>query len=329
MALRPNEAETAAYRAVLGLFASHDAVGIAERHRDVELQRFLRGLIAYPGFSRSVRDVVVECGTARYQAVIDAYVAGKPVPVSSLRRVWRDTTMFLSWDAPVYAEFFAAVRRANLSLPASRKIRVHLGDPPIVWEKVRTGADYERFAKRDTFYFKLVDRLLAERRKVLLIFGGMHLLKRDIRGPGAPPSKREPLPDLTTRYGARLATVWTVTGKDGVILPAAYPDFQYVQGTALGEISSKAILPPGLMFFRTVNGKAETYLPDPAMMPKLGQVVDGVLAFAPRTSVQSVVLDPVRDREYIAELRRRAPILKAVFGMDFLPDLESALRARK
>ena len=58
-------------------------------------------------------DFVVEFGNARYQDTVDRYVSGMRVKPAQLRRVWRDTTQVGSWDSPMYAAFFKAVRRGN------------------------------------------------------------------------------------------------------------------------------------------------------------------------------------------------------------------------
>ena len=44
------------------------------------------------------------------------------------------------------------MRGVNASLPATRKIRVLLGDPPIEWEHVKTADDHRKWIEmRDTF----------------------------------------------------------------------------------------------------------------------------------------------------------------------------------
>jgi hypothetical protein len=96
-------------------------------------------LIRDPRFTATVNDIVVEWGNARYQDRLDRFVRGENIPDKSLRQVWQDTAQPTTvWDAPIYEEFFAAVRAVNASLPALRKLRVLLGDPPIDWDKVHT-----------------------------------------------------------------------------------------------------------------------------------------------------------------------------------------------
>jgi hypothetical protein len=313
---------------VLGLFDRHPLVALAEHHRNVEFHQFLRALIQRKGFSSHVRDIVVEFGTAKYQSTADAYVDGKAVSREQLAHVWRDTGQMMPWDVPVYSEFFATVRSVNRGLPPNQRIRVHLGDPPVDWPNVKSASDYVRYAKRDTFYFKLVDRLLAEHRKALLIYGGAHLYKRNIRGPDAPPSPVEPLPDLADRYGEKLVCIWTLVGPSEIWKPSTYPAFTLVAGEPIGDRSAKYLLPRGIKFLKKVNGKAEFVDPDPKSMPTVEKVMDAILAISPRSTEQEPSLDEAKDGIYLAELRRRAAILGSFFGMDFLPEVEASIKHR-
>ena len=73
---------------------------------------------------------------ARYQTVMDRFVAGEDVADVDLRRVWQDTTAATTiWDVPIYEEFFRAVRAVNATLRPERRLRVLLGDPPIDWNE--------------------------------------------------------------------------------------------------------------------------------------------------------------------------------------------------
>ena len=44
-------------------------------------------------------------------------------------------------DRPIYEEFFRSVRAVNATLPASRRLRVLLGDPAIDWDEILRGND--------------------------------------------------------------------------------------------------------------------------------------------------------------------------------------------
>jgi hypothetical protein len=308
---------------LLNKFDTHAIVGLAEIHRNEEVHAFFRSLIRDSRFTHHVRDIVVESGSAKFQPVLDRYLDGKRVSFTDLQHVWRDTTMIIPWDVPVYQQFFETVRDVNRSLPEGQRIHVYLGDPPIDWAHVHTAKDFLKYANRDTFYFKVVDRILAEHKKLLLIYGGMHLLKRDVRGPGH--HSKENLPDLATRYGSRFYSIWTLVGKNKLYQPSVYPDMVNIAGTSLGKQSSKLLLPENITFFKPVNGKMQPYEPDSATMPRLEDTVDALLAVSPTANYQTPRLDRVKDRVYIKELRRRAKISTAAFGFDTGSEVESVI----
>ncbi|MBV8516819.1 MAG: hypothetical protein JO197_05375 [Acidobacteria bacterium] len=161
---------------IASLFTKYDVVGIPEVHRMAETHVFLRQLVSDPRITRVIDDVVVESGNARYQEVMDRYIMGADVPLAEVEPAWRDTTMFLVWDSPLYRQLFETIRNVNTTLPRAHRIRVLLGDPPIPWEQVKTRADYERFADRDFSYAEVVDReVFAKHHKALLIAGAMHV----------------------------------------------------------------------------------------------------------------------------------------------------------
>jgi hypothetical protein len=105
---------------------------------------------------------VVECGNARYQDVVDRYIAGEPVARDQLKRVWAETTIASGmWLAPMYEAVLADVRAVNLTRPPGLRVRVLLGDPPINWSVVRGPADEDmndwRDARRKSFSAPEID----------------------------------------------------------------------------------------------------------------------------------------------------------------------------
>ncbi|HLG16618.1 MAG TPA: hypothetical protein VJH03_19260 [Blastocatellia bacterium] len=109
---------------VIEAFETHEIVALDEGdHANDRGHAFRASLLRNPRFSAVVDHIVVEFGSARYQAVMDRFVGGEDVPPQSLRRVWQDTTQPHDlWDGPVYEEFFRAVRDVNASLSPDRKL---------------------------------------------------------------------------------------------------------------------------------------------------------------------------------------------------------------
>ena len=122
-----------AARYIVEAFAHYPLVAFSEpRHGAGGTKEFLASLIREPGFAGTVQDLVVECGNARYQHVVDRYIAGEPVARDQLKRAWEETTIASGmWLAPMYEAVLADVRAVNLTRPPSQRVRVLLGDPPI------------------------------------------------------------------------------------------------------------------------------------------------------------------------------------------------------
>ena len=176
------------YVGLLGQFEKRPLVAFLESHGSAPQHRFLRSLVMRPEFGRTVDAVVVEFGSARYQVTIDRYVRGERVPLSSLSRVWRRTTQDSGvWNDPIYRDFFRAVRAANAERPASERIRVLLGDPPIDWRQIRTRTCPRRprpscheywLGRRGPHYANVVmTKVLARGQRALLIAGVFHLIR--------------------------------------------------------------------------------------------------------------------------------------------------------
>jgi len=117
---------------IVDAFRTHDIVALGERrHNNDQGYAFRVALIRDPRFAATVNDIVVESGSAAHQEIMDRFIRGESVPHTELRLAWQDTTNADGpWDVPMYEEFFTAIRTLNASLPADRKLRVLLGDPP-------------------------------------------------------------------------------------------------------------------------------------------------------------------------------------------------------
>src|SRR5262249_34216366 len=103
------------------------------------------------------------------QATLDRYVRGEDVSLGQLREVWRNTTPGINqiWEAPVYAEFFAAVRGGNRKLPAAGPLRVLRGD-----------AGPGDNSSRETHAFATLREQVLERHgKALVVYGAAHFYR--------------------------------------------------------------------------------------------------------------------------------------------------------
>jgi outer membrane protein OmpA-like peptidoglycan-associated protein len=169
---------------ILNAFETHPLVGLSEGagHGQLDTRDFFITLVRDPRFVRSVQTIVVEFGNARYQPVMDRYLSGEAVTRDELRPVWENTTQVSGvWSLPMYERMFAEVRSVNASLPASHRLRVLLGDPPIDWSAVTSPADEDMNDWRDAHFAHIVSReVVSQRKKALLLIGGAHLGRRVI-----------------------------------------------------------------------------------------------------------------------------------------------------
>lgn len=182
--------------AIIEAFRSHSVVALGEDHGNEQGHAFRIRLLRDPRFTATVNDIVVEFGNPRYQELMDRFVKGEQVDDQALRRVWQNTTQISGvWDRPIYEEFFRAVRAINATLPRERQLRVLLGDLPVDWDAVRRSppkpGEKRLFGQpvlddaaagamdRDRHAAEVIQReTLAKHRRVLLIFGDMHLTRR-------------------------------------------------------------------------------------------------------------------------------------------------------
>lgn len=169
---------------VLDAFKTSPVVALGEGpHGNERGHEFRLSLIRDSRFASAVNDIVVEAGNAAYQALMDAFIAGDDVPFDTLRDVWQNTTIAGTiWDRPMYFEFYSAVREVNRSRPASTRLRVLLGDPPIDWAQVTSVEQLNRFyPQRSRHAASIIQReVLGRQRRALVIYGDGHLQGRGV-----------------------------------------------------------------------------------------------------------------------------------------------------
>jgi hypothetical protein len=200
-------------------------------------------LIQDARFPRMVNDIVWECGSARYQGVMDRFMSGEAVSDAELRETWRNTvgSINIVCDLPIYEAFIREVKAVNDRLPAAQKIRVLLGDPPVDWSVIKTIQDLMPWAEqRDTHAVDLINReVIAKNRRALLIFGDGHFPRKSVRAN----YERDDLGPIVDRLGdnpaARIFNIYSETSTDLVkiqpdIASWTAPKFVLLKGTTLG-----------------------------------------------------------------------------------------------
>jgi hypothetical protein len=281
-----------AVAAIIRAFETYRLVGIGEVHRNDQVHALLVSLVRDPRFLAQGGDVVVEFGNARYQALVDRYIAGGAVPRDSLVHVWRDAVNILVWDAPVYERLLATVRAVNESRPPARRLRVVLADPPLDWTRIHDRAAWERVAaSRDRHAADVIDReVLARGRRALLVFGSGHIENEKAYG-GPGPGRTPNLAELLTAEhpGATLHVLadWT---PEVDRRPASWrpPALVFLSGTSLGEV----------------------HVGPPADTPRLAELADALLYLGSSASLTTSRPAPevYSDTTYLRELLRRNAI---------------------
>jgi hypothetical protein len=162
--------------ALVSAFDQADIVALGEMHQR-KLDSDLRiAVVRHPDFATRVRFIVVEFGSTTEQSTLDRYIRGENLPRTQLEKVWRTTTQARRgdpvadaiWDDPIYADFFAAVREVNSTLPADARVRVLGGDP---------GPGDNR--SRDAAAFAVLkEQVLQKSGKALVIYGAGHFWRR-------------------------------------------------------------------------------------------------------------------------------------------------------
>lgn len=175
---------TDAVSGILDAFRTNRLVAVPAGHtQSNSMLALLRALISDPRFAATVNDIVVEFGSSRYQDAMDRYVRGEDVAEPTIRLAWQDAVQAgTALDNSNTGAFFRLVRDVNATLPAPRKIRVLLGDPPIDWENIRSRADYRKWeVQRDSYPADLVWReVLSRGRRALLLYANAHVIRKEI-----------------------------------------------------------------------------------------------------------------------------------------------------
>ena len=298
---------------IVEAFRSHAVVALAEgAHNNEPAHMFRLSLIRDPRFVAMANDIVVEFGSARYQSIIDRFVGGDAVADVQLRQVWQNTTQPQAiWDVPIYEEFFRAVRAANASLPAERRLRVLLGDPPIDWDIVHSKDDLAAQMKtldRDRFPAELIRReVLARGRRALLIYGDGHLARRDVLQNFEPSPFL--VPQLEADPGAKVFSIWTETGHDLTQLQSDVstwrkPSLAILRRTILGRADAALYVPEETPRFASAGNGPDFSKPLPRAqwrtLPMQDQF-DAVLYLGPPSDITMSRLSPrqCEDRPYM------------------------------
>jgi hypothetical protein len=312
---------------ILKLFETRPLVALDEGgHHTAQTHAFFRTLVQDPRFFERVNDIVVEFGTCKYQDVIDRYLNGENVPLEKLQLVWRETTQVYVFDNPVYRQFFETVRNVNLKLPKNKRIRVLLGDPAIDWGKVNNFDDWVKQANRDTNAAQIIEReVLQKRRKAVLIYGGTHIVRRDVYRNFEPtPGDFAGVVEQIERFNPKSTySVWANTVNDDLGVSESnlalfpIPSLVMLKGTTLGARDFTSVLAKETREANRIkfeNGKRISIAKDEFAKLSLEENVDALLYLGPVKYLYKTpyFIDTYSDENYYLETIRRSRILNEI-----------------
>jgi hypothetical protein len=300
---------------ILAALRTHQVVALGEGpHNNEQAHAVRMALIRDPRFAQVVNDVVVEFGNSRFQDTMDRYVRGEDVPRATLRQVWQNTTQTHEiWDVPIYEEFFRAVREVNAKLPATRKLRVLLGDPPIDWERIETQDDLRKFGRSDVVPAGIIEReVIAKRRRALVIYGDMHFVRRNTYWMMEDRSAAEQrfakpvdtIVALLERSGTKVFSIRTSFGDLAPLQPDAAtwtaPKLTVIADTPLGRASFLYFYPHDI-YIRRPDNTWERVKADPDRSPLMQDQFDAILHLGAESSMtySKLTRDTCADEEYM------------------------------
>jgi hypothetical protein len=298
-------------RAVLTALESHQVVGLGlGAHNNEQGHAFLLTLLRHAEFSSTATDVAVECGNARYQTMMDRFIDGDEVPYESLRRAWQNTTQsHAGCDTPIHEELFRTVRSVNGLLPATRRSRVLLGDPPVDWDSSSTKQDRDKFmTMRESHPAQIIQKeVLAKGRHALVVYGQMHLQRKQI---ATNYEMSDPLAQtivsLLEREGVNVFTVWGNSRADIATLQPSVadwprPSITMLRGTALGAADFEFFYGSPIPRSLFTEGKLSPLSREQWRGLRMQDQFDALLYLGPPSSMTTAVLASAlcADAEYM------------------------------
>jgi hypothetical protein len=300
----------AATRAVLSAFDRYEVVAVDAAHGNKDLDDFILHLLRDVDFPAKVNDIVVECGNALYQPILDRYIAGEDIPLIEVRPVWRNTTQPMCGVSGFYGELFPLIRRINQKLSKGKKIRVLAGDPPLDWDKVRDKSDV--MLDRDAHIASVMqNEVLSRHRKALMLFGTFHLVHAD------PTAPRE-LGSAVERYERIYPRVTLVIG-DQLVFSSGEDMAKYNSE----EFEARMAFWPVPSLVQNIEG---TWLAD-VDRSYFSEMVDAYLYLGPSNLLlaEPRPAEIFSNKHYMSELQRRSgiiddPLITAATDPDRLSD---------
>lgn len=299
--------------AIARQFDTHSVIQLGELHRSLQIHSFIQQMLHDPRFICRADDVVVEFGNSRLQKLADIYASGGTLSEAQIASLYRETSVPLTWNTPVYRAVYDTVRDINRARHCRHQVRLVLADAPLDWSKVKTAKDLEPFADRDTAMADTVEReVIAKHHHAFLITGEFHAEKK--ASDEADGLRTAQI--IEKRHPGSLFSIVTVPSPAAAAAlhmgPA--PSFRAVRGSDIEHAP-----------FEMTKESWTAAKPAPPKGFTMGDVVDGVLYVGGNASLfpsPEIYLD----KAYAKELRRRAAIVRDMSGQDFVAVVDDLVR---
>lgn len=164
---------------ILSAWHKADLVCLGETHGSLADAALRTALLNHPQFLTTVDVIVLESASGIHQQLIDRFiVGGEKLTREDLQPIWRDAGRGVFWELPLYEEFLRTVRRINLTVPRSQRVRVLGGAVAIPWQQVVTAEDLLPWTDRETLLHRLLQEEVFDKQlKALAIYGSFHCEK--------------------------------------------------------------------------------------------------------------------------------------------------------
>src|SRR5580765_5260863 len=112
-------------------FDTHSIIQLGELHRSLQIHSFIQQMLRDPRFICRADDVVVEFGNSRLQKLADTYTSGGTLGEAQIASMYRETSVPLTWNTPVYRAVYDTVRDINREHLCPHSVRLVLADAPL------------------------------------------------------------------------------------------------------------------------------------------------------------------------------------------------------
>lgn len=312
-----------AAEAIYDAYRRYDVVAMSAAHGNQNLDNFILELLSNPRFPGKINDIVVECGNSLYQSELDHYIAGDPVSLVQIQKVWRNTTQPMCGVSAFYQELFPLIRRLNQRLPVDQRVRVLASDVPVDWSDLPSQTDPKFQFDRDETIADIMEReVLSKHHKALVLMGVDHLYHGALTA-DMPPS-------AVARYEKKYPNrTLVVADHGGFGNGTPYAEFNSafekylvawpvpalatnIRGSWLDDILNKTqSLGVVTLFHSDKSGHLITQNVTLGQEQDYADMVDAYLYLAPRDLLlnETVPANVFLEQSYMAEMRRRATLM--------------------